>query len=90
MRGSTVPTASETEPLRALLRQKRFAEAEPLLGNAVAIRARDYGRDDLRLAKLLSDYAILLRLNENYSEAAKIDVRAASMRVGSALTGGFR
>ena len=68
--------------------QKRFLEAEPLLKKAAYVRELNFGPDDLTLGVLLAEYACALRGNENFSKAAKAEVRSTRIRVRSALRSG--
>ncbi len=64
-------------------REKRFAEAEPLLRRAVEVREHAF-ESDVQLSQLLENYAKILRLNQKFSEAARVDARLTGIQVRKA------
>ncbi len=60
--------------------QGRYAEAEPLLKRALAIREKTLGPEHPRVATTLENYAALLRKTGRTTEAAKLEARAKAIR----------
>jgi tetratricopeptide (TPR) repeat protein len=62
------------------LKAGRHAEAEPLFVEAIRLREKLYGVEDIELAEVLEPYAELLRAIGREAEAGPIEIRARSIR----------
>ncbi len=62
--------------------QGRYAEAEPLVKRALAIREKTLGVEHPEVAQSLENYAALLRKTGRDAEAAKLEARAGAIRAG--------
>ncbi len=69
----------------AYCRQKRWNEAAGMLTEAVRVRERQYGADDVQLGSLLDWQALALRNIQDFSGAAQVELRATRIRVKQAL-----
>ena len=60
--------------------QGKYAEAEPLFKQALAIKKKVLGSEHPGVATSLENYAALLRKTGRSAEAAKIEARAKAIR----------
>ena len=60
--------------------QGKYAQAEPLLQRALAIREKTLGADHPKVAESLENYAALLRKMNREAEAERMDARAQVIR----------
>ncbi|MDQ2948565.1 MAG: tetratricopeptide repeat protein, partial [Acidobacteriota bacterium] len=65
--------------------EKRYDEAATMYRQGIAILERAWGDKDPRLAGLLDRFAGVLRSQEQYADAAKLETRATTIRVRQAL-----
>ncbi len=63
--------------------QGKYAEAEPLLKRALAIREKALGPEHPHVAQSLENYAALLRQTARANEAERMEARAKAIRAKS-------
>ncbi len=65
--------------------ERRVTEADASYRAGLGILAKAWGAEDVRLLTWLDSYAGLLRSEENFADAARVDMQAMRIRVRSAL-----
>jgi hypothetical protein len=65
--------------------RKRYAEAEIYYRQAVPILEKTWTPSNPQLLPLLNDFVALLRINHQYADAQRWEVRATNVRFHSAL-----
>jgi tetratricopeptide (TPR) repeat protein len=61
-----------------------YADAEPLYRRGLAVEAKAFGSEHPNAAKILKNYATLLRETGRDAEAAKLEARARAIRANYA------
>ena len=67
------------------LRKSQFDQSETLYHRALQILEQAWGAENPLLLPLLENYSVVLRSQNNYADAAKVDARAMKIRVKQAL-----
>ena len=78
--GQLVVALSLNNLAELYLIQGKYAEAEPLYKRSLAIEEKQLGPEDLNVAQILENYAVVLRGTGRGAEAANMEARAKTIR----------
>jgi hypothetical protein len=67
------------------MRRKRYTEAQLCYRQAVPILERTWDPSNPQLLRLLDEFVALLRINHEYADAQKWEVRATNLRFHALL-----